>query len=108
VEGSPEAEGESLGQTKKVGQGQRRWRHEMELPRSGKDVRKLWVFVAAHVEDSRQGKPCPLAVKAWKQVPRDMRTEYKERTAAGLLPTSLPERMPERTYSISPVAWSSK
>jgi hypothetical protein len=80
----------------------------MELPNNGMDVSKLWVFVAAHVEDDKAGKPCPLAMKAWRQVPAYMRTDYKSRTAAGLLPSSLPERGPERLGSVGKVGWSSK
>jgi hypothetical protein len=99
---------ESLEQTKKVARGQRRWRHEMELPSHGRDVRKLWVFVAAHVEVRKGGKPCPLAMKVWKQVPRHVRTEYKDRMARGLLPGSLPERVPETLSAAKPVAWNSK
>lgn len=98
----------SLGQTKKLVRGQRRWRHAMELPSHGRDVRKLWVFVAAHVEDRQSGKPCPLAVKAWEQVPRKVRMEYGERTAAGRLPESVPDRVPERLALVGPVAWSSR
>jgi len=86
----------------------RRWRHDVRLPSYTQQASALWVFVAAHVEDSQGGKPCPLAVKAWREIPGYARTEYKKRTAAGLLPLKLPVQIPEGLTSGCKVKWNSK
>jgi hypothetical protein len=87
---------------------QRRWRHNMEFPGHAKQVRALWAFVAAHVEDGQGGKPCPLAMKAWREIPGYARMEYKNRTAAELLPITLPVKIPESLSSGSQVKWNSQ
>ena len=107
VEG-PGMREERPSRTKKVGQGQKRWRHEMEVPGHGKSAgNALWEFVAGHVEDRQGGKPCPLAVKAWREIPGYLRVECKKRTAAGLLPERIAARRPRRLSSVS-VEWNSK
>jgi hypothetical protein len=71
----------------------RRWRHDISLPSHGSDVDTLWRFVAAHVEDGTREKPCPLGVKAWKHLVRCKRIRYRDRTATGLLPVKMPDRL---------------
>jgi hypothetical protein len=70
----------------------KRWRHVMELPLPchGRDWQKLWLFVAAHVEDESRKKPCPLAVKAWQLVCKREKVAYSERSDKAVLPLVMP------------------
>lgn len=73
-----------------------RWRYEMKLPLNGSSGADLWRFIAAHVEEPPGEKACPLALKAWKLMPRGVKVSFKDRTARGLLPLVMPEESFDR------------
>ncbi len=89
-----------------------RWRHVMEVPADGLAVDKVWEFVAAHVEDKRRKKACPLAGKAW----RTLRTkgvaghEASKAQETGGIPLYMPGHSGLRTKRglIAGVKWSEK
>jgi len=85
---------------------QTRWRHEMELPSNGSELVTLWRFVAAHVEDKTRSKACPLALKAWKQMPRHVRVARKDRTVQEPLPLKMPEVRADTFYDVGRVDWT--
>jgi len=87
------------------GERHRRWRHDMELPLNGSELVKLWQFVAAHVEGKMRSKACPLALKAWKQMPRHVRAERKDRTVQEPLPLKMPEVRADTFYDVGRVDW---
>lgn len=84
----------------------RRWRYSMELPLNGSELVKLWQFVAAHLEGPRRSKACPLALKAWKQMPRHVRAVRKDRTGLEALPSKMPEVRVDTFYDVGRVDWT--
>ena len=72
-----------------------RWRHVMEIPENGNDAEKLWIFVAAHVEDKWRKKPCFLAQKAWKLLTSKAMAGYTPRVGGETegIPVAMPGRL---------------
>jgi hypothetical protein len=101
-----EEEGD-VGRTRRPKKRLTRWRQVMELPGSGSDAEKLWRFVAAHVEDGRRKKACPLAVKAWQEVCKQEKVGYGERRDVDVLPSVMPLFRRKKTGAVT-ANWTDK
>lgn len=95
-----------------------KWKHQMETPFGGIDMEKLWIFVAAHVEDKRRQQACPFAEKVWHLLTTKVMQGYARSRGKGCHSgkgsSRLPEAMPGNLASWTQprpkggVRWSEK